>query len=155
MTEPYAKVGRGGAGNFYSREDVKQTEEAPPKTNLQPQVPTTEYAHTGRGGAGNWVQPATLPLPVTDPNHTTKAPVVPERGSSANAGNGGAAVYRGGRGGAGNYSWGVDEEVTERKRREEEEVRRREEGIIEGVRGEVEGTLRAPPRVKDGGRGRV
>jgi len=80
MAESYTKLGRGGAGNFYSKKDIASVFSLlhlhPSKTpnNHQPDLeaqiqdltrtPTTsnppEYQHTGRGGAGNFVAPGEL-----------------------------------------------------------------------------------------------
>jgi hypothetical protein len=205
MSEPYARVGRGGAGNYYNKEDLKEVQvylhfsllysaklsfhpssyttlnvrnntlqtpstlESQPQSSASPQTqtpsaPPSEYLHTGRGGAGNWIQPSTLPLPVTDPNSTSLSspPTIPDRNSSIPTHKPSAenekAVYRGGRGGAGNYSWGVDDGAAEEKRRQEEDERIREEKIKQMVKGEVEGGLMAPPKAlagKGGGRDRV
>ncbi|CAG8983817.1 hypothetical protein HYALB_00006783 [Hymenoscyphus albidus] len=168
MTEPYRKVGRGGAGNFYSKEDVKNvassltpsTLESQPlssSTSSQPAktpqttAPPPEYSHTGRGGAGNWVPPSTLPPSSTDFNITSLTPVNPSTTSytpsiipvKTPATNVATAKYRGGRGGAGNYSW-ADEEGRKRDEREREEER--EMGIRMRVLGEVEGGLKVPGR---------
>jgi hypothetical protein len=84
MADAYRKVGRGGAGNFYSPQDVEEAtksrsddleaqkpapaDEAPsdpaePPSDLPPTSAgassTPIYARTGRGGAGNFVDPLT------------------------------------------------------------------------------------------------
>ncbi|KAG9241897.1 hypothetical protein BJ878DRAFT_202945 [Calycina marina] len=132
--EVYSKVGRGGAGNFYSKKDVVATT----PTDLEAQSPTTtpntttEYQHTGRGGAGNWVAPSSLAdaglaQTISTPSTSTE--------------NMAKQAYKGGRGGAGNFH---DREAEERARSEEEERRRREnEGAI--VR-DVEKGLARPER---------
>ncbi|CAG8959258.1 hypothetical protein HYFRA_00012616 [Hymenoscyphus fraxineus] len=169
MTEPYRKVGRGGAGNFYSKEDVKNvaTSLTPSTLESQPLSPSTsqpaktpqtttqppqEYTHTGRGGAGNWVQPSTLPPSSTDSNSTSLTPstasssytpsIIPTKTPATNAA---TAKYKGGRGGAGNYSW-TDDGDEERKREEKEREEEREMGIRMRVLGEVEGGLKVPGR---------
>jgi len=159
MTEPYQKTGRGGAGNFYSKEDIKpslqptdlesqsqsqsqsqQTEASSEDLSKSPssqQQPPPEYAHTGRGGAGNWIKPSELPsnptLPTTSPNTPAPTPLV-ESGIGLVK-----PVFRGGRGGAGNYDWGAVE--AEERKREEERAREEEEGR-RVVDGEVESALR-------------
>ncbi|KAG4432596.1 hypothetical protein IFR05_011921 [Cadophora sp. M221] len=72
MSEVYRKVGRGGAGNYYSKQDIvdatkntgdieSQTPSTTTNTSTATQAsPAPEYLHTGRGGAGNWVQPSEL-----------------------------------------------------------------------------------------------
>ncbi|KAG9232566.1 hypothetical protein BJ875DRAFT_380403 [Amylocarpus encephaloides] len=170
MTETYKKVGRGGAGNFYSKEDIETATQATPSTlesqtatssttnDNTPSLPPPEYQHTGRGGAGNWVQPSTLPTPVTDPNSTSLAPSSTAINPSSNTPNiptrtssqapALPATYHGGRGGAGNYSW---RDYEAEKKRKEEEERVREEAIRRGVEGSVDGGLTKPGRAARGG----
>ncbi|KAI1854599.1 hypothetical protein JX266_000717 [Neoarthrinium moseri] len=82
MADAYRKVGRGGAGNFYSKQDIEQAAKStspsdleaqkpappadePPSDPAQPPAPgppsssTPAYARTGRGGAGNYVDSST------------------------------------------------------------------------------------------------
>lgn len=86
MADAYRKVGRGGAGNFYSQKDIEDvTKNAESSRDLEAQKPapadeppsdpaeppsnqppsagapssTPVYARTGRGGAGNFVDPLT------------------------------------------------------------------------------------------------
>ncbi|MCJ1365142.1 hypothetical protein MMC16_004262 [Acarospora aff. strigata] len=72
-TEPYQKVGRGGAGNYYSQQDIQSATKSAEDIEAQSQTvtstgpraevlapPPQEYAHSGRGGAGNFYSPATL-----------------------------------------------------------------------------------------------
>ncbi|KAK2630149.1 hypothetical protein QTJ16_000969 [Diplocarpon rosae] len=119
MTEVYQKVGRGGAGNFYSKQDMVEANKNSdlesasrqrPTSNPSPAstAPAPEYLHTGRGGAGNWVQPSELASsglaqihPTSDLISTSK----PAAGASPAARVGGSSkpTYRSGRGGAGNY----------------------------------------------------
>ncbi|TVY32552.1 hypothetical protein LOCC1_G008955, partial [Lachnellula occidentalis] len=144
MTEPYQKTGRGGAGNFYSKEDIKpslqpsdlesqsqrqsqQTEALEELSASNSSQPPTEYLHTGRGGAGNWVKPSELPLNPTLPT-TTPESTIPIPAPTPLV----KPVFRGGRGGAGNYDWGAVE--AEERRREEERKRGEEEGrrVVDG-----------------------
>lgn len=63
-SETYQKFGRGGAGNYYSKQDIQQIEkraatdvEAQSNVAHEPYVAEThqpEYVHSGRGGAGNY-----------------------------------------------------------------------------------------------------
>lgn len=159
-TEPYQKLGRGGAGNFYTKQSPQDLESQPATETeteliktLSSQQPAAEYAHTGRGGAGNWVRPSDELFKASEDLPTTEAKVViPERNSSLAGGGGGGggwkATYRGGRGGAGNYEWRDDAE--ERKREKEEAERRR--GEVDGVVGRALEGLREPGRVMVGGR---
>ncbi|KAL8689430.1 MAG: hypothetical protein Q9218_004903 [Villophora microphyllina] len=62
--ETYQKFGRGGAGNYYSKKDIRDVEkkvaedvEAQPTTpgDLQAaDAKQPEFIHSGRGGAGNY-----------------------------------------------------------------------------------------------------
>ncbi|TVY60841.1 hypothetical protein LSUE1_G009487, partial [Lachnellula suecica] len=132
MTEPtYQKTGRGGAGNFWSPDDLTSTagdadvEAQKPavgeelERSVTAQKEQAEYAHTGRGGAGNWVKPSELPVPE-----------IPDRSSSVANGTGPStagtikAVFKGGRGGAGNIDWSG---AAEREREERERESEREE----------------------------
>ncbi|PMD66375.1 uncharacterized protein K444DRAFT_114746 [Hyaloscypha bicolor E] len=155
MSEPYKKVGRGGAGNFYSKKDVEDVkgkgkavdpEALPPSTaDLTRAISASqiapEYLHTGRGGAGNWLKPTDLtssgltqmslpdPTSITpsSPSSTEAGPSSPSSspapshsasrpgiGVSKRVLGGSKPTYKGGRGGAGNYT---DFEAEERARR--------------------------------------
>ncbi|KAH8595557.1 hypothetical protein B0O99DRAFT_671977 [Bisporella sp. PMI_857] len=155
--EVYRKVGRGGAGNFYSKKDIEQANKAPSPSDLESQplpsstsiykdddttapltktkTPLPEYVHTGRGGAGNWVAPSDLA--------SKGLAQVPGKDIPAKD-----KGYRGGRGGAGNY---VDPVEEERVRKEEEEKRRRENE--ERVAKDVEAGLARPERTYNGAGG--
>jgi len=123
-SEQYRKVGRGGAGNYYSPQDVEDVAkhidrvhniEAALKsqTNNQledveaqaatrdtpiedPEAKPSDYAHSGRGGAGNYKPTAnsTAPGIASDLSTSIKQTPIPEGG-------------HGGRGGAGNYRGSV------------------------------------------------
>jgi len=147
--EVYRKVGRGGAGNFYSKTDVEsiahtQTASCPwictfecrlsnnyiqidleaqavQLTSTTGQSSAPEYLHTGRGGAGNWAQPSAEAAA-----EASSAPKIPVATPVAKQ------VYRGGRGGAGNFH---DVEAEEKVQKEEEErvARVTEERIVKDV----------------------
>ncbi|KAE9379164.1 hypothetical protein N431DRAFT_478238 [Stipitochalara longipes BDJ] len=189
MSEPYKKVGRGGAGNFYSKKDVEDIkgkgkavdpEAVPPATAdlaraLSASQPAPEYLHTGRGGAGNWLKPTDLTssglAQTFSPDPTS---IAPSSSSSADAGpsspssssptssfvnpaprpgigvskrvlGGSKPTYKGGRGGAGNYT---DFEAEERARRDEEERVRAE--MERKVERDVEAGLARPARAYGG-----
>jgi len=159
MSEPYKKVGRGGAGNFYSPKDIEDVSKAAESSDLEAQsLPQTEtdtvipsqpreapeYLHTGRGGAGNWIQPSTLTS--SGLTQTSTSPATSKTGNNQIRGPS-KPMYRGGRGGAGNY---VDPEAEEREAREKEEVERRR--VEESVERDVERGLARPERAY-GGRG--
>ncbi|KAI4211345.1 MAG: hypothetical protein LQ351_005900 [Letrouitia transgressa] len=69
-SESYRKVGRGGAGNYYSPQDVedlqkKVAEDIESQPEAGAELPLAdenrpEYIHSGRGGAGNYETPPTL-----------------------------------------------------------------------------------------------
>merc|ERR1712225_77130 len=151
MSDIYKKVGRGGAGNYYSKQDIADaTKNA---TDIESQTsshthtqahstssPAPEYQHTGRGGAGNWVQPSELKshglaqqsedMHSTETTRPAEAPAQRVMGSSK-------PTYRGGRGGAGNY---FDDGEEERRKRE-----------VQGrVEGDVERGLKRPERAYSG-----
>jgi hypothetical protein len=120
---------------------------------LSASQPPSEYLHTGRGGAGNWYQPAELTAQgleqVASPDATSPVspPSTPGIGISKRVLGGAKPAYRGGRGGAGNYTDFAEEE---RRRREREEVERRE--TEERITRDVEAGLARPPKAY-GGRG--
>lgn len=183
MAEQYMKAGRGGAGNFYSKQDLvdaaktahQDDPEAQSTINDLTRVPTTsnaapEYLHTGRGGAGNWVQPSSLQSQglsqAASPNATsTTSVLLPSTNTSQSTQGYNKAIfgppqrtigsskpiYRGGRGGAGNY---VDPEVEERMKRERAEAEEKARIEVEKkVERDVEAGLARPPRAYGGAGG--
>ncbi|KAL3423682.1 hypothetical protein PVAG01_05429 [Phlyctema vagabunda] len=182
--EAYKKVGRGGAGNFWSKKDVVEAEgkgkgrdiEAQPtstSTSTTSAQPPPEYLHTGRGGAGNWVQPTELisqglaqrasPNPTDDdvatpPSSSSSAQPRARPGLTSSSSSSSSipksvnipssttttARYRGGRGGAGNYS--VPESPAERERK----ARLERAAVDERIRLDVDAGLAKPPRAYGG-----
>ncbi|OBU01198.1 hypothetical protein VE01_00922 [Pseudogymnoascus verrucosus] len=144
-------IGRGGAGNFRSPTDQRpaETPDTPDTRTVNPQLSSLR---SGRGGAGNTnpsssssSTPSTGPSAGKSPAARLDAVIVGEAPKSA-----AKEVVYGGRGGAGNWKVGREEE--EERRRVEEEGRKRE--VEEMVRREVEGGLVMPGRVYRGvGRG--
>jgi hypothetical protein len=140
----FRKIGRGGAGNFYSKPAVpdntnKDLEAQHPDPSTQP-LPSSntplpgQYARAGRGGAGNYVDPSTAwEQQAAEEKITAKA--------SANAA-AGKAVNRmalGGRGGAGNYSQKTEEVPNwKAETKKSSEI---EQTVTEAVNG-----LKMPPR---------
>ncbi|MCJ1244203.1 hypothetical protein MMC30_001401 [Trapelia coarctata] len=129
-TEVYRKVGRGGAGNFYTKTEkaaalAGDLEAQKPSKPVEPAVSDrapAENAYSGRGGAGNWYSPkeiqATGPTP-SEPSSVAK-PIAPAKPAFQ------------GRGGAGNYN---DDEA-EKKLQEQkaaEEAKKWEQEAIEMV----------------------
>ncbi|KAL8768804.1 MAG: hypothetical protein Q9209_005093 [Squamulea sp. 1 TL-2023] len=63
-SDTYHKVGRGGAGNYYSSQDIEQVqkqaaEDVEAQSSYAGELGATdnqqpEYVHSGRGGAGNY-----------------------------------------------------------------------------------------------------
>ncbi|KAG0646861.1 hypothetical protein D0Z07_6249, partial [Hyphodiscus hymeniophilus] len=176
MADMYRKVGRGGAGNFYSQKDAEDVAKADlddvevnassSRTDdlaraVSASKPPPEYLHTGRGGAGNWVQPSELNAKgleqIAFPGATsptgTLGPVDssnPGVGMSKRVLGASKPSYRGGRGGAGNY---VDFAEEERARKDQEErVKRVKRETEERITRDVEAGLSKPPRAY-GGRG--
>ena len=127
---------------------------------LSSSQPPPEYLHTGRGGAGNWIQPSELTsqglaqvaspdaTSATSPTTTASHPNNPNIGTSKRVLGGSKPTYRGGRGGAGNYT---DFEQEERLRKEEEERVKRE--TEESITKDVEAGLARPPKAYGGAGG--
>ncbi|RDW71108.1 hypothetical protein BP5796_04882 [Coleophoma crateriformis] len=190
----YKKVGRGGAGNFYSKKDIEDVKGKGKADDVEAQSPTStralaaaiaasqpppEYQHTGRGGAGNWIQPtelvtqglsqaaareenptaesinSSLPTPHS-PSATPKSPTaraqrprLPPSSSSSSSTT--TARYRGGRGGAGNYS--VPDTAAmkaEREKKEKEEEEKAIKLVEERIRQDVEAGLAKPAKAYGG-----
>lgn len=109
-SDVFRRVGRGGAGNWYSKKDVEEAEKAQASADIEAQklsttpAPTTEstapvYARGGRGGAGNFKDAATAAESLKakrEEAELTKAAVAATVGKSR--------VGLSGRGGAGNWS---------------------------------------------------
>jgi hypothetical protein len=167
-SEPYRKVGRGGAGNFYSKKDVEDASKTEtsdleaqktPSTidlasTLSSSQPLPEYLHTGRGGAGNFTTPSsnTPSLPITDdssistsstsqPQNHSAISTTKEKAKEKLHSNNGSSGYRG-RGGVGNWN-DADAGEKERAREEDEGIKMR---VDERVRRDVEAVLRRPER---------
>ncbi|KAK4186556.1 putative mitochondrial DnaJ chaperone [Podospora australis] len=145
-SDVFRKVGRGGAGNFYSKKDVEEVIAATTsgKKDVEAQLPTTTeaeltktitaatlaqqqqpapYSKGGRGGAGNFYD-AALTAESAKSHHDeverTKAAVAASIAAKAKSG---SLFTGGGRGGAGNYGAAVTnskEEEEQRKAVEEE-----------------------------------
>jgi hypothetical protein len=167
-SEPYRKVGRGGAGNFYSKKDVEDASKTETSDLEAQKIPSTidlastpsssqpppQYLHTGRGGAGNFNIPSSNPpfLPTTDdpslPVSSTSPPqnhsailTTKEKAKENPHSNNGLSGYRG-RGGVGNWN-DADAGEKARAREEEEGIKM---SVDERVRRDVEAMLRRPER---------
>ncbi|KAK4456285.1 hypothetical protein QBC34DRAFT_420016 [Podospora aff. communis PSN243] len=108
-SDVYRRVGRGGAGNWYSKKDVEEAEKAQASADLEAQkaavtpAPATDsapvYARAGRGGAGNFKDQASAAASIKaerEEAERTKAAVAATAGK--------ARVGLSGRGGVGNWS---------------------------------------------------
>ncbi|KAM0334298.1 hypothetical protein ACHAQA_001321 [Verticillium albo-atrum] len=148
MSDVYRKTGRGGAGNYYSKQDVEQAEKAKAAEDLEAQRTTTNtstitasapardaYARGGRGGAGNFHDPATLPAAREQEDAADKTRTA-VNASLARASNRGYS----GRGGAGN--WTTKEEAAAKGEEEVRKVEELERKVVE----DVEAGLAMPPR---------
>ncbi|KAI4087562.1 MAG: hypothetical protein LQ339_008879 [Xanthoria mediterranea] len=103
-SDTYRKVGRGGAGNYYSSQDIQQAQkQAAEDLEAQPIVvddlratnaKEPEYIHSGRGGAGNYstASDAAERKRSVDMAPSTRERTVPEGGFY---GRGGAGNLRG------------------------------------------------------------
>ncbi|ESZ96917.1 hypothetical protein SBOR_2711 [Sclerotinia borealis F-4128] len=191
--EVYKKVGRGGAGNFYSKQDVEKSEGveqdieaqssssasiATKNNNKTPSLISQalravasaghppEYQHTGRGGAGNLTSPASLlssglTQTTTSYSNPTINPAPPSSSPRTVRSSMQSIVYKGGRGGAGNYDWEGEEglKVTEEKKEIDDNVNVHEANakkeseiekmVVEDVDGEGVGGVRKPGKAYD------
>ncbi|KAI9837982.1 MAG: hypothetical protein M1819_006136 [Sarea resinae] len=153
----FRRVGRGGAGNFYSKKELEDAEkraaedleaqkssahhhshaddaaaaaanDEAAEAEAAPRRSSAEYAHTGRGGAGNWVSEKELAEKGTFTEAAEGTNPVAESGVEAGRG------YRG-RGGAGNYEWaaahGEEKEEPERSAREAAAGRLNEKAVLD------------------------
>ncbi|TGO32830.1 hypothetical protein BHYA_0286g00110 [Botrytis hyacinthi] len=175
--EAYKKVGRGGAGNFYSKQDVErsngtsdleaQSSSSSINQNKSPSLlsqalrskgvagPPPEYQHTGRGGAGNFTSPASLvnsglTQTLTNYDNPTINPAPPSSSPRNVRSSMQSVVYKGGRGGAGNYDWESDEASRETQRISEENSRKEiEKKVVGEIDGDGEQGLKKPGKAYD------
>lgn len=157
------KAGRGGAGNFYSKQDLEDATKAAAENDIEAQStpqsindltitltssqPPPSYLHTGRGGAGNWVEPQALQSQGLSQEASPYATSTSASlfGTTKRVVGQSKPTYRGGRGGAGNYT---DFEAEERARKEEEEKVRVD--VERRVERDVEAGLARPPMAHTG-----
>lgn len=166
--------GRGGAGNYEAvqREnekishDLESNQSAADNANnsfLPPDIAEKgepQYAHTGRGGAGNYYSPQDLtqtgnfagaqtshilgdgtPAPADDARPAA-APAVGSMGSAV-----GGVTPKTGRGGAGNYDFGINE--AERKAaREHEQADHKQQQLRDDVEKGVKEQLAFPSKAR-------
>jgi hypothetical protein len=163
MDEPYHRVGRGGAGNFYSKKDISDAvsrgRAAKEDVDLEAQKPGgqlpnvapasgarssstlvyTARSSSGRGGAGNLVHPSSLVLPRTTlaPASVQQTPNAAAAAAVRRPSHGGGALS--GRGGAGNWAQTTLPAPTP-------EPERRRKALDAKVSDDVEAALAAPSR---------
>ncbi|KAL8840131.1 MAG: hypothetical protein Q9170_001479 [Blastenia crenularia] len=139
--DSYQKFGRGGAGNYYSKQDIQDVqqrvasdvEDQPTTTDDSQQTDARqpEYIHSGRGGAGNYSNTsdtAELKRSV-DMTPSTRERTVPEGG-----------FY--GRGGAGNLRGFDVDSQEEAERRASQTQKQAYQKTVQ----DVEQGLRAPEK---------
>ncbi|KAH7041194.1 uncharacterized protein B0I36DRAFT_358383 [Microdochium trichocladiopsis] len=170
----YRRAGRGGAGNYYSKQDIaevdKRLREQDPEAQrpipadplptdpADPPAPASSataassssaYARSGRGGAGNFVDPAEASSAAAAAPASTGTPAAaPATASSSSTA---AAPRYSGRGGAGNYSHFNPSAAPVV---DEEQERKRKEMVDSGILKEIQESLPKPPRIyhmHDGG----
>ncbi|KAH7328571.1 hypothetical protein B0I35DRAFT_403912 [Stachybotrys elegans] len=144
----YRKIGRGGAGNFFTPKQAEQKAEEAASRDLEAQkrdgtpiskagaAPAVGMARAGRGGAGNFV------------DRGEAARREDQDLASAVMTAGLKSVPRVGRGGAGNWLGGSGEEADKRQAEEEEGLRRAELERLAAE--EVDKGLRMPDKVHHG-----
>ncbi|KAK5990012.1 hypothetical protein PT974_08275 [Cladobotryum mycophilum] len=147
------KVGRGGAGNYYSAkeaDDASKDLEAQklnlPIDHVPPGVGLV--ARAGRGGAGNFVDPAQNARDQEQLAHETAAAVrsnVKNNNSNNHQAQGGGLS---GRGGAGNFN--SSSSKAEQAKRREEEDKSRIAHLETKVKEAVESGLKVPEKVHHG-----
>lgn len=171
--DAYRKAGRGGAGNFYSQDDIAamaassfnnkdvEAQKPAPDSDVPPSDPADEpaagpvYGHSGRGGAGNFVNPSTAPATVASSSSVRQgggptgapAPAVVHSTGTPGAGAGAGTATRpsySGRGGAGNWTSTSEENIAVAIAEQE---RKRKAALDAKVFDDVKAGLRPPRRV--------
>ncbi|KAG6234940.1 hypothetical protein E4U25_005435 [Claviceps purpurea] len=141
----FRKVGRGGAGNYYSvtkqhalaaEKDLERQDDQARLVAAHPPDTTTTSVRAGRGGAGNFVDAAQVPA--AQKEERTLAQEVSQAVSTSNQ----HTNQMGGRGGAGNWAGEQQEEGAGLQSTEEELERRVAEAVERG--------LKIPERVHHG-----
>ncbi|KAF4973243.1 hypothetical protein FSARC_398 [Fusarium sarcochroum] len=143
----YRKVGRGGAGNYYTSnksDDAAKDLEAQDLATDEAPLPDRSTANVpvkgGRGGAGNFVNPADLPDAREQDEMAKKTAAAVNASLKRNHNVGGL----GGRGGSGNYR------VEENDKTREDGEKTRGEELEKKVKDEVEKGLKMPEKVHHG-----
>ncbi|CAK7239256.1 MAG: hypothetical protein STHCBS139747_000685 [Sporothrix thermara] len=164
MSMDIFRVGRGGAGNWYSKKDQEEAEKrdveaqknaaetgASSKPPVAPQPQQTPYTRGGRGGAGNFYDSAAVAAAERDEaieaarvQATTTAASVPASADAPAVVTSSSARPRpglSGRGGAGNWAASAAAAAEQ-----EEAQRRKEEAIAAQIEHDVEAGLPMPPK---------
>lgn len=172
MAEAYRKVGRGGAGNFYSKKDIEELNstsqatgdleaqkpapaDAPPSDPAEAPAagpPATSgtsssssapvYARTGRGGAGNFVDPLTASSGSVHPDAQPHPAAIVHSTGNQSLAQAPAPPRLSGRGGAGNFAGGGEQRIIDGG----EQERKRKEAIDNDIFADVRAGLREPGR---------
>ncbi|KAI4288290.1 MAG: hypothetical protein L6R35_002451 [Caloplaca aegaea] len=141
VSETYQKFGRGGAGNYYSQQDIQEIEKQATSdveaqhTNVGDSPITAanqpEFIHLGRGGAGNYssASDATERKRSVDMTPTAREHTVPE----------GGFYGRGGAGNLRNVEGNLKDDAEQRASQAQKEAHER-------VLHDVEQGLRAPEK---------
>ncbi|KAG5946468.1 hypothetical protein E4U59_003846 [Claviceps monticola] len=139
----FRKVGRGGAGNYYSvtKQDAFAAEKDLERQDDQARLvaahpPDTTSLRAGRGGAGNFVDAAQVPAAQEEER------ILAQEVSQAVSTSNNRMNQMGGRGGAGNWTGEQQEEGAGLQSTEEE--------LDRGVAEAVERGLKIPERVHHG-----
>ncbi|KAF6837337.1 hypothetical protein CPLU01_03201 [Colletotrichum plurivorum] len=147
MSDVFRKVGRGGAGNFYSKKDVEDVEKANPEdieaqkdaaaATTSPTSPNTSsaYARAGRGGAGNFHDTSSLP------NAKQQEEAADKTRAAVSASLARSSRGASGRGGAGNYG----DAAVPGSDLGEDDVKRKE-ALEKKIIEDVEAGLAMPPK---------
>ncbi|KAK4217963.1 hypothetical protein QBC37DRAFT_413641 [Rhypophila decipiens] len=144
----YRRVGRGGAGNWYSKKDVEEAEKAQQQADIEAQkqniasaagpanpiAASTQYHRAGRGGAGNFHEPATTAPDAVDPVAVQQTEEQIEKIKAAVAAQKPRTGGMGGRGGVGNWSSNSNSlNVQQQEKEEQKKVQEVELRVLKDV----------------------
>ncbi|MCJ1284127.1 hypothetical protein MMC26_003458 [Xylographa opegraphella] len=145
-SEPYRIAGRGGAGNYFSHEQIEaQKQNASKDVEAQASSepipersigrPPPKYALSGRGGLGNLFSPQEVSQAVPAATGSNPPTLVTASAKSSYSGRGGAGNYE-------NNSRINEAHETTKRGEMADQTRKR----VEAVTKEVEAELKAPER---------
>ncbi|OIW33250.1 hypothetical protein CONLIGDRAFT_640396 [Coniochaeta ligniaria NRRL 30616] len=152
-SEVFRRVGRGGAGNWYSKKDIDDADKvasedleaqkpipsaATPTTASTSSEDTAAYSRAGRGGAGNFYDPK-------DTDEARRQEKEDSRRTNAALSSAGTSKPRtglSGRGGVGNWS---DPSTTALTKQQEKEEQERREHLEAQILQDVDAGLAPPP----------